>query len=262
MPTIVMVHGAFCAGWAFEAFRAPFEGCGYDVLTPDLPGHGPGGTVSGLSMSDYAQGVVRLCEELTEPPVLVGHSMGGLVCQLAARAIRPRALALLAPSPPWGVAGSSLEEAITAFGVQLADPFWSGSVSPDRHLMRHHSLDRVQRDRRDAILDRLRPESGRAVREVLNWWLDPFMTTSVGVGPLPGPTLALCGDCDVVHPPGTVRQTVERIGGRLQVLPGMSHWLVGEEGWEDVARIVLDWLAEVLPEEVKPVSKASSTPGR
>ncbi len=56
-------------------------------------------------------------------------------------------------------------------------------MTPDRHLMRHHSLDRTPKPLRDAILDRLRPESGRAVREVLNWWLDPFMTTSVGAGP-------------------------------------------------------------------------------
>jgi pimeloyl-ACP methyl ester carboxylesterase len=242
MPIAVMVHGAFCAGWAFEAFREPFEARGWTVLAPDLPGHEPGGAVGGLSMSDYARAVAKLCEGLPERPVLVGHSMGGLVCQLAARQVQPRALALLAPSAPWGVPGSSVEEAITAFGVQMVDPFFSGSVPADRHLMRHHSLDRVAKARRDAILDRLRPESSRAVREVLNWWLDPFMTTSVGPGPLPCRSLALAGDRDVVHPAATIRQTAERIGGRFQALPGMSHWLIGEEGWEEVAAIVLDWL--------------------
>lgn len=246
MPTAVMVHGAFCAGWAFEVFREPFEARGWTVLAPDLPGHEPGGSPAGLSMSDYARAVVRLCAGLPERPVLVGHSMGGLVCQLAAREVRPQALALLAPSAPWGVPGSSIEEAVTAFGVQMVDPFFLGSVPADRHLMRHHSLDRVARGQRSAILDRLRPESSRAVREVLNWWLDPFMTTSVGPGPLPCRTLALAGDRDVVHPAATVRQTAERIGGRFHALAGMSHWLIGEEGWEGVAQIVLDWLdAEV-----------------
>ncbi|MFZ5719793.1 MAG: alpha/beta fold hydrolase [Pseudomonadota bacterium] len=246
MPTVVMTHGAFCAGWAFEAFRAPFEARGWTVVAPDLPGHGEGGGVAGLSMSDYASSLVRLCAGLPERPVLLGHSMGGLVSQMAARRIEPRALVLLAPSAPWGVAGSSIEEAITAFGVHLADPFWMSAVSPDRHLMRHHSLDRTPRDRRRAILDRLRPESGRAVREVLNWWLDPFMTTSVGIGPLPMPSLAIVGDRDVVHPPATVRQTAERIGAAFQVMPGMSHWLIGEEGWEDVASLTLDWLDQAI----------------
>ena len=244
MPTIVMTHGAFCAGWAFEAFRVPFEAAGWTVLTPNLPGHGEGGSVAGLSMSDYARSLVRLCADLPERPVLLGHSMGGLVCQMAARQIGPRAVVLLAPSPPWGIAASSIEEAVTAFGVHLVDPFWSSSITPDRHLMRHHSLDRTPKPRRDAILARLRPEIGRAVREVLNWWLDPFMTISVGAGPLSAPSLVFAGDRDVVHPVITVRQTAERLGAELRVMPGMSHWLIGEEGWEDVAGQTLAWLAD------------------
>lgn len=242
MPTVVMTHGAFCAGWAFEVFRAPFEARGWTVLAPDLPGHGERGSVAGLSMTDYAKSLVTLCADLPEPPVLLGHSMGGLVCQMAARRVKARAMVLLAPSPPWGVAGSSIEEAVTAFGVHLVDPFWGGAVSPDRHIMRHHSLDRTPKALRDTILDRLRPESGRAVREVLNWWLDPFMTTSVGVGALPMPSLAIVGDRDVVHPVATVRQTADRIGAQCRVMPGMSHWLIGEEGWQEVAEVALAWL--------------------
>lgn len=246
MPTVVMTHGAFCGGWAFDVFRGPFEAAGWTVITPDLPGRGPLASAAGLSMSDYSRALERLCAGLPERPVLLGHSMGGLVCQLAARRVKPRATVLLAPSAPWGVAGSSVEEAITAFGVGFADPFWSGAVMPDRGLMRSHGLDRVPRERRDGILDRLHPESGRAIREVLNWWLDPFMTTSVGVGPLPGPVLAIAGARDVVHPAGTVRATAHRIGAEFRAMPGMSHWLIGEHGWEDVATATLRWLESAL----------------
>jgi pimeloyl-ACP methyl ester carboxylesterase len=157
--------------------------------------------------------------------------------------VRPKALVLLAPSAPWGVTGSSMEEAVTALGVSVVDPFWSGSVSPDRSLMRMATLDRTPRATSDAILARLVPESSRAVREVLNWWLDPFMTTSVGAGSLSCPALAIVGQRDVVHPVATVRQTAQRIGAAVRVMPGMSHWLVGERGWEDVAAAALEWLA-------------------
>jgi len=242
MPTIVMTHGAFCGGWAFDQFREPFEARGWTVLAPDLPGHGAGGGVAGLSMRDYARAIERLCGDLPERPVLLGHSLGGLVCQLAARQVKPRALVLLAPSAPWGVAGASIEEAATAFGVAFADPFWSSAVTPDRGLMRSHSLDRTPKPLRDVILARLAPESGRAIREVLNWWLDPFMTTSVGLGALPGPSLALAGDRDVVHSAATVRQIAARVGATYRVMPGMSHWLIGEHGWEHVAETVLSWL--------------------
>lgn len=246
MPAIVMVHGAFCGGWAFETFKAPFERAGFEVATPDLRGHGehePGDRVIGVSMNDYADDVAALCRSLAEPPVLIGHSMGGLVCQMAARRTPVAALALLAPSPPWGVAGWSIEEAITAFGIHFLSPFTTGAIEPDRALMRRLTLDRLSREEARPIAARARPESARAVREVLNWWLDPFMTTSIGPGPLQTPALVVTGDADRIHPIRTVRRTAERIGAEFVCMPGMSHWLTGEPGWEAVADLVLQWLA-------------------
>jgi pimeloyl-ACP methyl ester carboxylesterase len=244
MTAIVMVHGAFCGGWAFEAFRTPFEAAGFEVLTPDLRGHGPSGGVAGVSMSDYAADIARLCAEQAEPPILLGHSMGGLVAQLAARKARIQALVLLAPSPPWGVATSSFEEAATAFGVQIMGAFSSGAMEPDRGLMRTYSLDRMPKAERDAAVERLCPESAVAIRETLNWWLDPFMTTSVGPGPIGAPSLVICGERDVVHSPATARATAQRIGAAYEGMAEMSHWLVGEPGWDAVAARILAWLSE------------------
>jgi pimeloyl-ACP methyl ester carboxylesterase len=249
MTSIVMVHGAFCGGWVFDRFRQPFEAQSFPVLAPDLRGHGaeePEGAVAGVSMGDYAADIADLCGGLAEPPVLLGHSMGGLVAQLAARRCEVRALVLLAPSPPWGVAAASLEEAATAFGVQMLGPFAAGALAPDRSLMRSYSLDRLPAAEQAAVVARLRPESAQAVRETLNWWLDPFMATSVGPGTIAAPSLVIAGQGDVVHSPATARATAERIGAAFRTAPGMSHWLVGEPGWEGVAKLVLDWLAETL----------------
>ena len=247
MTAIVMVHGAFCGGWCFEHFRTPFEATGFEVIAPDLRGHAPGSPSSGVigvSMSDYAADIAKLCDSLDEPPVLLGHSMGGLVAQLAARRAKIRALVLLAPSPPWGVVGSSLEEAATAFGVQIAGLFSSGALEPDRGLMRAYSLDRMGKADREAAVARLRPESAMAVRETLNWWLDPFMTTSVGPGAIVAPSLVISGQGDVVHSSATSKAVADRIGATFMVMPGMSHWLVGEPGWETVAETALAWLTE------------------
>ena len=245
---IVMVHGAFCGGWTFEKFRAPFEAAGHKVIAPDLRGHAAAdspGAVTGLSMTDYAKDVAALCAEQGEPAILLGHSMGGLVAQLAARRTRVRAVVLLAPSPPWGVAGSSMEEAVTAVGLHAMGAFWAQPVSPDKTLMRSYSLDRLPEAEREAAVARLRSESGRALWETLNWWMDPFMTTSIGAGPLEAPSLVMVGARDVVHPPATARTIAERVGGLCRELPKMSHWLPGETGWEMVAETALDWLAEV-----------------
>jgi pimeloyl-ACP methyl ester carboxylesterase len=246
---IIMVHGAFCGGWTFDGFRRPFEAAGYAVVAPDLRGHGadePPGTVSGVSMRDYVADIAALCAGMDQPPVLLGHSMGGLVAQLVARKVALKALVLLAPSPPWGVTASSVEEAVTAVGLQMMGLFLPGAIDPDRGLMRAYTLDRVAKPQREAIVARLRRESGLAVRETLNWWLDPFMTTSIGPGKLATPSLVVCGDRDAVHPLSTARATAERIGGTFRPMPGMSHWLVDEPGWEALAETILQWLADAM----------------
>ena len=48
----------------------------------------------------------------------------------------------------------------------------------------------------------------------------------------------------MVHSPSTARATAQRIGAGFKSMPGMSHWLVGEAGWEAVADLSLLWLAE------------------
>ena len=238
---VIMVHGAFCGGWTFDAFRGPFEAAGHRVLTPDLIGHDGHGSAVGVSMSDYARQIARLAQSCETPPILVGHSLGGLVAQMAASRARISKLILLAPSAPWGVSGASLEEAVSAVSLYTFGPYWLQAIAPDYGVVRRYSVDRLEKAQRKAIFARMTAESGRALWETLNWWLDPFMTTSVSP---PGcPVLAIAGGRDVIHPPTTVRQTAARLGGAVEVFPEMSHWLPGEPGWERVAQRCLDFIA-------------------
>jgi pimeloyl-ACP methyl ester carboxylesterase len=246
-PSVIFAHGAFCGGWAFERFLGPFEARGCRCLAPDMRGHvagSPRDATAGLSMSDYAGDLAGLIGEQGEPPILIGHSLGGLVAQMAAARAPVRALVLLAPSAPWGVPGGSLGEAISAMSLYGLGAFWMQAIDPDYGSAKAYSLDRLASAERHAIFERMVPESGRALWETLNWWLDPMTTTSVPASAIQAPVLALAGDRDHIHPPATVTQVAERLAGEFRLLDGMSHWLVAEPGWEAAAEVCLDWLTK------------------
>ena len=250
--TVVMVHGAFCAGWAFDHFRRPFEAAGHTVIAPDLPGHQAGAArplIVGASMADYARALRQTIDELADPPILIGHSLGGLVAQMAATRSRVAGLILLAPSSPWGVPGSSAEEAISAVSLYALGPYWALAVDPDYTSARRYLFDRLERSERRETFARLTPESGRALWETLNWWLDPFATTTVRSEAIGAPVLAIAGGLDAIHPTATVRAVAGRLGGETLVFPDMSHWLVGEPGWEGVASACLDWICGLRTRE-------------
>ena len=239
-PRLILIHGAFCGGWAFDAFRAPLEAAGHPCLAPDLAPPGQG--VAGLSMDAYAARVEALIRAEPTAPILIGHSLGGLVAQMAAARAPVRGLILLAPSAPWGVSGGSVEEAVSAVSLYALGAYWLQAIEPDYATARNYSLDRMDRSARKAVFAQMRPESGRALFETLNWWLDPLMTTTVSPERVAAPVLAIAGGQDRVHPPTTVRRTAERLGGELRVFEPMSHWLVSEPGWEAVAAACLEWI--------------------
>jgi pimeloyl-ACP methyl ester carboxylesterase len=244
-PPVVMVHGAFCGGWVFERFAGPFMAAGHETHCLDLRADS---SVAGLSMSEYARRVADFAGALEDPPVLIGHSLGGLVCLLAAANVRTAGLVLLAPSAPWGVVASTMEEAVSALALYALGPYWALAIEPEYATFGRYAVDRLARAERHALFGRMSAESGRALFETLNWWLDPFMTTLARPERISAPILALSGARDAIHPPATVAETARRVGAEHVVMPAMSHWLPAEPGWEAVADRCLAWLgAEAAP---------------
>ncbi len=252
-PPVVMIHGAFCGGWVFDAFRARFEAQGYTVQCPDLRFHDmnphspPAPALGTMGLLDYLNDLEGLLDGLDEKPVLVGHSMGGLLCQMLAARGCARGLILLAPSAPWGVLPSTSLEILSAQGLLLFGRFWNSIVRPDFHLAAEHTLDRLTRRDQAEIFARFVPESGRAMFEILHWPADPIRASMVHARDVRCPVLCLVGKGDRVNPPGTVRRIAARYRERaaMMVLPGHSHWLIGEPGWEDVAGHCLAWLQDL-----------------
>ena len=80
MGVFVLVHGAWHGSWCWNKVVPLLEESGHRVEAPDLPGHGNDRTpLSEVNLEGYVQRVCGVLDALSEPAILVGHSMGGIV---------------------------------------------------------------------------------------------------------------------------------------------------------------------------------------
>jgi pimeloyl-ACP methyl ester carboxylesterase len=248
-PPVLMIHGAFCGPWSLDGLKDRFEVAGYEVIAPCLRFHdgGPAPAALGTTgLADYAADREEEIAALDAPPILVGHSMGGLLAQILAARLPAQALILLAPSAPWGIAPTTLFEIGAVQAMHLNPGYWNKVLEPSRDVALAHSLDKLPKNMRDAVYERFVPESGRATFEIMSWALDMNHASAVDADAITAPLLFLTGSDDRINPPSTVARIAARYGARatVEVLPGMGHWLIGEPGWEVLADRALGWLAE------------------
>lgn len=254
-PPVVMIHGAFCGGWVFDGWRAIFEAHGHKVYTPALRHHdgaaAPPRELGATSLADYTADLEALIDDIGEPAVIAGHSMGGLIAQKLAARGKAAALILLTPSAPWGVLPSTPFEVMSAQALFMAGDFWRKPLWPERALASAHALDRLDNAVRAEVLSRLVPESGLATFEIMHWPFDLKRASEVAARAVNCPVLCFSGSHDRINPPCTVRRIARRYRGRVQhrELEGFSHWPMAEPGWEEVARTALFWLDRIRAED-------------
>ncbi|PIA33286.1 hypothetical protein AQUCO_04100010v1 [Aquilegia coerulea] len=85
-PPLVFIHGSFHAAWCWAVHWLPFfSGFGYDCYAVSLLGQGESDVSSGPAagtLQTHAMDVANFVEkEINIPPVLIGHSFGGLIVQ-------------------------------------------------------------------------------------------------------------------------------------------------------------------------------------
>jgi pimeloyl-ACP methyl ester carboxylesterase len=250
-----MIHGAFCGAWAFDDFRKPFEES-YAVHAPTLRHHDHGRTppreLGKVSLLDYASDLEKLIHHLDEAPILIGHSMGGLLAQMLAAKGLAKACVLLAPSAPWGTLPSTVFEIASAQTLLFSGGDYRGTIIPPSYqIAAAHSLDKLDAATRSAIYARFVPESGQATFEIMNWSFDLRRAGLVRARDVTCPVLCLVGSGDKINPPSTVSRIAARYQGRgkFEEFKGHSHWLLGEPGWENLAARAMAWLDTVLPLE-------------
>ena len=85
-----------------EPWTRFFQAAGFECHAPTLPGRDPTNddVLRRTGINDCFDVALNAYDSLTEPPIVIGHSMGGLLTQKIAAARTPRAAVLLASIPP------------------------------------------------------------------------------------------------------------------------------------------------------------------
>jgi pimeloyl-ACP methyl ester carboxylesterase len=207
---IALVHGSYHGAWCWDFLAPELERLGHRVITMDLPISDPS-----LGAADYAKTVEAALDPASEP-MLVGHSMAGLVIPLVAARRPIRRLVFLAAflaSPGRSANDQRGTEAIdgrvaprTAEWTDLGDEVWMVGPNTATEMFFHDAPAAVAR----WATRRLRPQSYRVLTETtpLTEWPDVESRSIV------------CRDDRAVNPEWVRAAARERLGTEAIELGG------------------------------------------
>jgi non-heme chloroperoxidase len=253
--TIVLIHGASVGGWCLEGFARVLGERGWRCHVPDLRFHGDGPVaepdprLAHIGIGDFTDDMARVVAGLNETPIILGHSMGGLIAQQLAAQGLARALVLLSPVAPHGILPSTDAELQFATQLMAAGPFWTMALQPVFEIAEASSLNGLDPAARRPTFERFGPESGRALFELFFWMFDTHRATVVASEAVMCPVLVIAGSDDRIVSVPTGRRIAALYGDRVTFVEahGHAHLLPMEPGWERLAEQTANWMAG-LPE--------------
>jgi pimeloyl-ACP methyl ester carboxylesterase len=259
--TVVLVHGFWVTPLSWEKWVERYEGRGYRVLTPTYPGFEVGvealredsSPIEALTLPAVVEHVGGIIGELERPPIIIGHSAGGLLTQI-----------LL--DHGFGAAGVAIDS-VPAEGVRVVPVSQIRSLFPilknpaNRHKavgftpeQWHYAFaNTLSREESDEAYERYHiPASGRLV------WVGATANFTPGhqenyvdfKNEDRAPLLFIAGSEDNIMPPAVNQSNVKHYRHARSVtdykeFEGRSHYsVIGGEGWEEVADYALEWATE------------------
>jgi pimeloyl-ACP methyl ester carboxylesterase len=256
--TIVLVHGAWLTPASWDRFRGRYEAAGHTVIAPAWPlldrpvedlNRAPDPRLHELGIAEIVDHYDRIVRALPEPPILMGHSFGGLFVQLLLDRGLGAAGVAIDPAPPFGVPAHprAIWSSIDVFTSWNA---WNRVLTMSYHAFATTFAQTLpESEKAGTFVQHVVPCPGRL-----------FFQAVLGMGsrvrwdnPARAPLLLVAGRLDRTVPASMVRTNFRRQQRaasvtELREFSGRSHWLCNEAGWEDVADHALTWaLAHARP---------------
>jgi pimeloyl-ACP methyl ester carboxylesterase len=212
---VVLIHGTWGRGSHFHEARAAFEERGFVVHTPTLRHHelsleDGAAQIAGLSLTDYADDLVEVCESLDSPPLILGHSLGGLLAQLVAARTKHAGLIGVCPAPAAGIFAMYPSMSRLFLSHYLQARPWTKPLRPTWE--KFHVGGRITQTEEDsrALFADLVCESGRAYCEMAFPQLDRRKASRVDYSAIDGPVLIFGGAQDRTVVPAVCRATAAK----------------------------------------------------
>jgi pimeloyl-ACP methyl ester carboxylesterase len=253
---IVLIHGLWLTPRSWEGWKARFEERGHEVLAPAWPRmegevealrRNPS-VMNGLGVAevvDHYDGIVR---GLGTPPVIMGHSFGGLVTELLLDRGLGAAGVALSPAPVKGVLRLPPAELRTVFPALRNPANRKKTVELTPKQFRWAFTNTMSDEDAQVAYDRYQvPGPGRVLFQAGFANFNPRAVTKVDFHKDDRPPLLVVGnDQDHTVPASVSREAAKRLGKSTAVVDykefaGRSHFTAGAPGWEAVADYALEW---------------------
>ncbi|MBZ5740321.1 alpha/beta hydrolase [Nocardioides mangrovi] len=257
---IVLIHGLWMTPKSWDTWAGRFRAAGHEVIVPGWPGidartveevRRDPTPLKGIGITQIADHYDRIISALPSPPLIMGHSFGGLFTALLADRGLGRACVALAPAATAGVNKTPFSTLRSALPI-LANPLGKNGAKPisKRHFhytfgndLSRRESDRLWEEYAVNSYNRVMFEEVASAKDV-----EKGVTRVDYTRPDRAPLLVICGGIDHVTPPELGRATVatyERAGGPALVeyreYAGRTHRLVSQAGWEEIADFALEW---------------------
>jgi len=249
-PTpLLFVHGSFTEGRIWDEHFLPyFTRHGYEAHAFSLRGHGLSEGHDGAHswrLADFVADLTAVAETMPRPPVLVGHSMGGMIVQKYLESQPAIAgMVLMASVPPQGLLPTNIN-------MMMRHPFLfqqmamlamfgskHGTIGLMRRLLFYTDL---PDSRLNDLLRYTYTESQMVALDMMGMSALRLNPEQVSV-----PVLVQGAEHDVLVSPVMVRETASFYRTEAHIFPGMAHGMMAELNWQDAADDLREWLERVI----------------
>jgi len=256
---VVFIHGLWLHATSWKAWEDLFRSHGYDPIAPGWPGDADtvAGTraapdaVAGHGVDEVTEHFASIVRALPAPPILIGHSFGGLIVEkLLGESLGAAGVAIDA-APIKGVLPLPLSALRSAFPV-LKNPANNGkAVALTSEQFRYAFANAVSQEESDALYAAWAiPAPGKPLFQAAAANVNPRAQTKVDVDNAGrGPLLLLMGAMDHTVPEAITKATMKQYRDseavtELKEMPDRGHSLTIDSGWTEVADVVLAWLKD------------------